>query len=138
MPLPARLRYALRHPANWWEALRYVAVGILGYLVSIATFAVAIALGAGYVLAATVAFVFALVHNFAWNRHWTFRAGAGRLHVQWTRFVIVNVAVFLWSLVVLHLLIAEAGMDRVLAQSIAVAVAAPPNYLGQKLWGFRD
>ena len=30
VPLPARLRYALTHPANWFEVLRYSAVGLTG------------------------------------------------------------------------------------------------------------
>jgi putative flippase GtrA len=98
-------------------------------------FAAANGLGAGYLLAATIAFAFALTNNFAWNRHWTFRAGHGRLSFQWPRFLIVNLAVFGFSLVVLHLLIG-AGVARVGAQAIAVALAAPPNYLGQKLWSF--
>ena len=135
--LPDRLRYALTHPANWFEVLRYSAVGLTGYLISVVSFAVAVELGCGYILAATIAFGFALVNNFVFNRSWTFRATDGRIHIQWVRFVVVNVAVFVFSLGVLYVLIEQVGLHRVLAQAIAVAAAAPPNFGGQKLWSFR-
>ena len=126
---------ALRQPHHWWELGRYGVVGVGGYLISVVVFAAAASAGAGYILAASVAFAFALTNNFVWNRHWTFRAGHGHLGFQWLRFLVVNVAVFGFSLVVLHYLI-RAGVSHVGAQAIAVALAAPPNYVGQKLWSF--
>src|SRR3954453_7245658 len=91
MPLPARVLQALRHSDHFWQVARYAAVGAAGYVVSVSVFAVAVHLGAGYILAATIAFVCALVHNFAWNRHWTFKAGDGHAGFQWLKWVAINV-----------------------------------------------
>ena len=137
--LHLRVRAGLRKPHNWVQLVKFCAVGASGYVVNLCVFALCVeALGLHHLVGATVAFVVAVTNNFWWNRHWTFKAGDGHLHVQWARFVVINVAVFLFSLVVLYLLIEHAGFARVPAQAIAVLAAAPPNFLGQKLWSFRD
>src|SRR5438874_874502 len=93
--LSVRVGHVLRPADHWWQLGRYAAVGVAGWVVSISVFALADRLGAGYILAASVAFVFALAHNFAWNRHWTFRAGAGHAGFQWLRWVLINVGALL-------------------------------------------
>src|SRR4051794_11627725 len=61
------------------EAGRYVVVGVIGYSVQIGSFALLVhALGVGYLAAAIIAGLLALLCNFLLNRHWTFdAAGAG-------------------------------------------------------------
>jgi putative flippase GtrA len=50
--------------------------------------------------------------------------------------VTVSVAAFVLSLVLLQLLVAEAGVAKVIAQAVAVAIAMPCNFLGNRLWTF--
>jgi putative flippase GtrA len=135
--LPTRIRYGMRVWTNWLQFIRYAIVGLSGYVVSISVFAALYHLaGASYWLAATGAFCCALANNFLWNRYWTFRASSGHIGFQAGRFIVVNVAVFLFSLVVLRALIGL-GIPAVAAQAIAVLAAAPPNYVGHRLWSFR-
>jgi putative flippase GtrA len=136
--LPARIRVGMREASNWLQFARYAVVGASGYAVSIATFAFFYnVVGVTYWIAATAAFCFALANNFFWNRRWTFRAGDGHVGFQASRFVLINCLVFLWSLVVLHVLINVFGVSPVAAQSVAVLAAAPPNYVAQRIWSFR-
>jgi putative flippase GtrA len=43
-----------------------------------------------------------------------------------------------FSLLLLTLLVQSAGLDKVLAQALAVAASMPLNFLGNKLWSFRS
>jgi dolichol-phosphate mannosyltransferase len=140
IPTPAlrgRLAGGLRTPANWLQLLRFAIVGASGYLVNLAVFAAATGpLGTGHRTAATLAFLVAASNNFAWNRHWTFRAGAGHAGFQAARFVVISLIAFLIALAILELLV-SAGLPELAAQAIAVVCATPVNFLGNRLWSFR-
>jgi putative flippase GtrA len=138
VPLPARIRRAMRHWTNWLQLGRYAVVGVIGYAISIATFALLVhAVGTDTSVAATGAFCCALTNNFLWNRHWTFRARDGHVGFQATRFVAINIGAFLFSLVVLRVLIDVVGLSAVASQAIAVLAAAPPNFVAHRIWSFR-
>lgn len=132
-----RIRAAARRPASWLQLLKFGVVGGSGYLINLAVFAVlAGGLGLHHLAAAVAAFCVALANNFLWNRHWTFEAGHGHPGFQAARFFAVSVAALLINLAALELLISGASMDDLPAQAIAVAVAMPFNFLGNKLWTF--
>jgi dolichol-phosphate mannosyltransferase len=135
--LAYRLRAGIRQPANWVQLLKFGAVGGSGYLVNLAVFAVLSAgLGLHYAAAAVGAFCVAVTNNFLWNRHWTFGAGDGPAGFQAVRFFVVSVAALLLNLAVLEALVTETSMGELPAQAIAVAVAMPFNFLGNRLWTF--
>ena len=132
-----RIRAAARRPASWLQLLKFGIVGGSGYLINLAVFAVlAGSLGLHHIPAAVGAFCVALANNFLWNRHWTFEAGHGHPGFQAARFFAVSVAALLINLAVLEILISSAAMGDLTAQAIAVAVAMPFNFLGNKLWTF--
>jgi putative flippase GtrA len=132
-----RLGAAARRPASWWQLLKFGIVGGSGYLINLAVFALlAGSLGVHYALAAIGAFCVAVTSNFLWNRHWTFGAGDGSAGFQAPRFFAVSVAALGLNLVVLEALISGGGIGDLTAQAIAVAVAMPFNFLGNKLWTF--
>ncbi len=135
--LAYRLRAAARRPASWLQLLKFGIVGGSGYLINLAVFALLAGnLGLHHLLAAIAAFGVALTNNFLWNRHWTFEAGDGHPGFQAARFLAVSVAALLINLAALEALIAGASMGELPAQAIAVAVAMPFNFLGNKLWTF--
>jgi dolichol-phosphate mannosyltransferase len=132
-----RIRAAARRPASWLQLFKFGVVGGSGYLINLAVFALlAGVLGLHYLIAAVGAFGVALANNFLWNRHWTFEAGQGHPGFQAVRFFAVSVAALLVNLVVLEILISVASMGDLPAQAIAVAIAMPFNFLGNKLWTF--
>ena len=132
-----RLSAAARRPASWWQLVKFGLVGGSGYLINLGVFALLTAnLGVHHIAAAIVAFCVAVSSNFFWNRHWTFAAGHGHAGFQAARFFAVSLAALLINLVVLEALVGGASMGELAAQAIAVAVAMPFNFLGNKLWTF--
>lgn len=135
--LRRRVAAGVRQAGNWWQFARFAAVGASGYVVNLAVFAVMVGpVASGHRIAATVAFAVAVSNNFMWNRHWTFRAGAGHAGFQAARFLTVSVGAFLLSLLVLELLV-RAGVPEVGAQAAAIVCATPVNFVGNRLWSFR-
>lgn len=134
--LHRRVRLGMRVPANWLQLLRFGVVGGSGFVVNLAIFALVHGLlGTGYTVAAVVAWVVAVTNNFLLNRSWTFRAREGRAAFQGSRFFVVSLAAFLVQLVLLRLLV-EGGAPVLAAQAVAIALATPVNFAGNKLWSF--
>jgi putative flippase GtrA len=132
-----KLGAAARHPANWVQLLKFGIVGGSGYLINLAVFAaLADNLGIHHSVAAIGAFTVAVTNNFLWNRYWTFGPGDGPAGFQAARFFAVSLASLIINLAALESLVAGAGMGDLAAQAIAVAIAMPFNFLGNKLWTF--
>jgi dolichol-phosphate mannosyltransferase len=139
-----RVRAGLRKPANWLQLVRFAVVGASGYVVNLVVYTLLEhGLSASYALAATGAFVVALSNRFVCNRLRTLRAGAGHAGYQAPRLGVDSLVAFAFNLIVLYALVEGAGMDDVMAmgtvpaQAIAIAVATPLNFVGNKLWSFR-
>ena len=133
-----RVRAGLRKPHNWMQLIKFCAVGASGYVVNLSVFALCVeVLDVHHLVAATAAFVVAVTNNFWWNRHWTFRARGGHAGFQAARFFTVSVAAFLFAALVLELLVSVAELPVLPSQAIAVVVATPLNFIGNKMWSFR-
>jgi dolichol-phosphate mannosyltransferase len=137
-PLHHRVRRGVRHTENWLQLVRFATVGASGYVVNLIVFAVCVHVVAlDYRVASVVAFLVSVINNFWLNRHWTFDAKHDAPAGQGVRFFVVSVAAFGFTEFVLITLVSSAGLDKVVAQAIAVASATPLSFLGQKLWSFR-
>jgi dolichol-phosphate mannosyltransferase len=133
-----RIGAAARQPEKWVQLLKFCLVGGSGYLINLAVFALlASALGVHHIVAAIGAFVVAVSNNFFWNRHWTFEPGERPAHFQAARFFAVSIASLVVNLIVLELLV-SGGLGELPAQAIAVAVAMPFNFVGNKLFTFDE
>jgi putative flippase GtrA len=135
--LAYRIGAAARRPASWVQLLKFGLVGGSGYLINLAVFVLlAGSLNFDPALAAVGAFAVAVTNNFLWNRYWTFGPGEGSVHFQAARFFTVSLASLGLNIAVLELLLAGNVVGELPAQAIAVAVAMPFNFLGNKLWTF--
>jgi putative flippase GtrA len=133
-----RLRAGLRKPHNWLQLMKFCAVGASGYVVNLCVFALFVGpLDAHHLVAATAAFAVAVMNNFWWNRHWTFRARGGRAGFQAARFFTVSVAAFIFAAAMLELLVSVVGVAELPAQAISIIAATPLNFIGNKMWSFR-
>jgi putative flippase GtrA len=139
LPFSTRIWEALGRPENWLQLLRFALVGVSGYVVNLIVFSLLVGPGGlDHRIAATGAFLVAVTNNFLLNRQWTFRVGrGGRVHHQALRFLLVSIAGFLVNLAVLELLVVGFDVAELPAQAIAVAVAMPVNFLGNRQWTFR-
>ena len=128
---------ALTRPHNWVQLAKFSAVGATGYVINLAVYT-ALLRGAGfhYAAAATCSFLVAVTNNYIWNRLWTFHDQRGHVGWQGLRFLVVALVAYAANLALLSALIAF-GVDKVLAQAIAVILVTPLNFIGNKLWSFR-
>jgi dolichol-phosphate mannosyltransferase len=132
-----RVHLGTRRPENWVQLFKFGAVGATGYAINIVAFALLVeVLGVHHIAAAVGAFCVAVTNNFLWNRHWTFAAGDGHAGFQAARFLAVSLGGLGVNLVVLALLVDVAGAPPVASQAVAVGVAMPVNFVGNKLWTF--
>jgi putative flippase GtrA len=123
-------------PGNWIQLIQFGVVGASGYVINLAVFALLNGpLSIHYIPAAILSFSVAVLNNFWWNRHWTFDARHGHAGFQAARFFTVSVLALVINLVALKLLVGG-GVAELPAQAIAVALAMPFNFIGNKLWTF--
>ena len=133
-----RLRAGLAQPHNWVQLLKFCAVGASGYVVNLCVFAACIGLlDLHHLVAATLAFLVAVMNNFWWNRHWTFRARGGHAGFQAARFFTISIAAFVFAAAILEVLVSIAGVPELPAQAISIVAATPLNFIGNKMWSFR-
>jgi putative flippase GtrA len=123
-------------PRNWVQLFQFGVVGASGYVVNLVVFALLVGpADLHYIPAAVLAFCVAVTNNFWWNRYWTFDAKHGHAGFQAARFFTVSVIALGVNLVALELLV-RAGVTDVPAQALAVVIAMPVNFIGNKLWTF--
>jgi dolichol-phosphate mannosyltransferase len=138
LPFRVRVRHGVRKPHNWLQFVRFAAVGASGYAVNLGVFALCVhALGVDYRVSSAIAFIVSVTNNFWWNRHWTFDAKHDHYGHQAVRFFAVSLVAFGFTYAVLVALVNGTGLEKVIAQAIAVAAATPLSFIGQKLWSFR-
>ena len=135
--LVRRVHLGTRKPDNWVQLVKFGLVGGSGYVVNLVVFALLSELaGLHHIPAAVGAFCVAVSNNFLLNRHWTFRARDDHAGFQAARFFTVSVVGLGFNLVVLELLVSAAELPELPAQAVAVALAMPVNFIGNKLWTF--
>ena len=140
MPTPERGRAgrAIRARHNWVQLAKFCVVGGSGYVINLAVYTALLKwAGLHYLGAAFVSFLVAVSNNYWWNRHWTFRGQRGHFAYQGMRFAVVSAAALAANLGILRVLVAL-GVGKVLAQAIAIIAVTPLNFIGNKLWSFRD
>jgi dolichol-phosphate mannosyltransferase len=134
-----RIHLGAQRPANWAQLFQFGVVGASGYVVNLTAFTLlTLLLDVQHISAAVLAFCVAVSNNFVWNRIWTFRESAegGHTGFQATRFFAVSLAGLGVNLAVLVLLVDALGAPDIPSQALAVAVATPVNFVGNKLWTF--
>jgi putative flippase GtrA len=128
---------ALRRRANWLQLARFCVVGVSGYAVNLAVFAVLVhRADMHYIAAAVCSFLVAVTNNYTWNRVWTFRHQRGHFAYQGLRFLMVSTVALAANLAFLAVLV-TLGMPKIPAQALAIALVTPWNFVANKLWSFR-
>ncbi len=134
---PARVRAGMRKRSNWEQLVKFCVVGGSGYVVNLVVYALLLdVVGFHYISAAVGSFLVAVTNNYTWNRLWTFRGQRGHVAYQGMRFFVVSTAALAANLLILHVLVDQAGLGKVLAQAIAIVLVTPLNFVGNKLWSF--
>src|SRR3954451_24357164 len=154
--LAARTNRGVRSGQNWVQLAKFCVVGASGYVINLAVFAALVAAGLHYASAAVLSFGVAVTNNYIWNRIWTFRGARGHIGYQGIRFFIVALVALAVNEILLILLVSagsltlvalavneillllfvSAGSSTLAAQALAVALATPVNFVGNKIWSF--
>jgi putative flippase GtrA len=115
--------------------LRFAVVGGSNLVVALVVYAAALALGAGYILAAGLGYGAGMLNGYTWNRRWTFKAGAFHLP-EFSRYVAVTAAGFGANAAGLALLIEVIGMNKLLAELVALVPVVCATFLLNRYWTF--
>ena len=112
--------------------LRFNGVGIIGFVLQLLVLSLLVRGGMHYLVATVLAVEAAVLHNFLWHERWTWRdrpvSGRARL-ARLGRFHLLNGLVsIVGNLVLMRLLVGEAGMPPLAANLISVLACAIVNY----------
>lgn len=122
---------------NLRQFVRFATVGLAQNGTNLGAFALLIALGVPFLLAAAAAAVVALALSFVLNRRWTFPGTDDHTTGRAARFALVWLAFVAVALPTLALLVDVAHFPRVPAQALIIFVGAPLSYFVQRFWTFR-
>lgn len=122
------------------QFVKYCLVGASGFLVNLLIYIILVEnVHIHYMLGATISFAVAVTNNFVFNKYWTFNGSQGDTFIQASRFLVVSVTSLALNLLVLRLLIEDFGVrNKISAQAGAIALVTALNFLGNKLWSFRQ
>jgi putative flippase GtrA len=135
-----------RLPAGMQQFVKFAVVGGIGTVVNLAVFSLIVyAWGAAHggrplaveQVASDLAFFTAVVSNFVLNRVWTFHHD-GPVLGNFTRFFIVSLVGLGLNLLAFTAFHHWLGVEEVVSQLLAIAVVTPCNFIGSKLWAFRE
>ena len=127
----------------WRRVLRFNTVGAIGIGVQLAALWILKGLLHVDVMVATaLAVETAVVHNFVWHEHWTWRDRTARQNGRFGRLVRFNLSNGLISLVVnlvlMRLLVGHFHSPYLAANLVAIAAGAVANYLASDWFVFAE
>jgi putative flippase GtrA len=135
----ARVGAGLLAHHTFRQLVKFGLVGATGFIINVSVFAFCLrALDVHYRIAYVIAFCVAVTNNFVWNRVWTFRHQKDDSHVamQGARFFAVSLVAAAGGFVLLEAFV-RAGLPKIPAEMLAVALVVPISFLGNKHWSFR-
>jgi putative flippase GtrA len=116
---------------------RYAAVGVLNTAVTLLAYHGLIVAGVPYRIASAIGYTFGGLCSYLANRAWTF-AGHGGSHLRvGPRYGIVFGLGLLTDLVLITVLVEDAGLGKLLAQLLVAPVIAIQGFFLARQWAFR-
>lgn len=92
-----------------------------------------------YILSAIFAFIVAVTNSFILNKIWTFKeSGKGNTAEKYLKFFTISIIAFLVNLSILYVLTEFFKIYYLISQIIGTGVSLWINFLGNKLWTFRN
>ena len=127
-------------PHHFALAAQFIKFAIVGLSNTAITFVVYTALlkGAGisYLVASAIGFIAGATNGFLWNRRWTFSDHVGDAYTP-VRWGIVQGCGLVIDEVLLYVLVHDAGVEKLLAQALAIIVVTITTFTGNRAWTFR-
>jgi putative flippase GtrA len=119
------------------QPLRFLGVGICGYAVNLAAFAMLYAVGNPYAAAAVLAYLGSNAFMYVGNRYFTFGLGHLGFWRAYGRYLLVGCLVAALAAAVLTGLVEGLGVEPRLGQPLALLIVAPLAFALFKRVSFR-
>jgi putative flippase GtrA len=119
------------------QAMRYVIVAGAGFVFAIVSYAIALELGIDPYLAIVLIFILNGLFNFVGTRLWAFPPSGGHPAGELARFCVVALGTLAINYGSFALLYEVLDLDALLAQVLAIMIAAPFGFLANRIWTFR-
>jgi putative flippase GtrA len=135
----AMLRSASAHPRAHVarQFVKFALVGVTNTLVFLGVYTLLYqVLGVYYLLASAIAFTAGAVNGFLLNRAWTFQGHVGDAFTP-VRWMIVQGCGLALDEVLLYLWVSRLGIDKLLAQAMAILVVVVLTFFANRAWTFR-
>ena len=95
--------------------------------------------GVYYLVSAFFAFIIAVTNSFILNKTWTFEEKVGhKVYSRYFKFIVISLIALIFNLILLYVLVEYFKIWYMLAQLIGVILNLIINFLGNKLWAFKD
>ncbi len=92
-----------------------------------------------YILSSLFAFLVAVTNSFILNTLWTFRKDIRyKTTKKYSKFFIVSITAAISNLFFLYVFTEFIGLWYMISQLIAIAITLMINFIGNKLWTFKD
>jgi len=136
--------------ANLWRAahahpraplvkqfLRFALVGVSNTIITLAVYTLLVqAFGVWYLLASAIGFVAGAVNGYLLNRSWTFRGHRGDALTP-VRWGVVQTCGLALDEALLYLWVHVVGLDKLLAQALAIGIVVVVTFAANRTWTFR-
>jgi putative flippase GtrA len=120
--------------------VQFVKFGLVGVTNTLITFAVYTLLlkvfGVWYLAASAIGFVVGAVNGFLLNRRWTFREHIGDALTP-VRWGVVQGCGLGLNEALLYLWVHGLGVDKLIAQALAIAIVTTVTFFANRAWTFR-
>ncbi|MEK5435099.1 MULTISPECIES: GtrA family protein [Paenibacillus] len=119
------------------QTIRFIIVGILNTLVGLGVYAIYLYfVNNNYLQALITSHIIGVAHSYLWNNKWTFQQKNYSTRSV-IKFVSVYAITFFVNLFLLTLLVDTIGMNKLIAQAIALFLTTVVSFFGHKYWSFR-
>ncbi len=121
------------------QGIRFAIVGGIGTLVNLSLlYILTDVYGILYLISEAIAFTISVIHNYFWNKTFTFEEDLKEKVVgKGLRFTIICIVALTVNLTVLFILVEFFGIFYLLAEIGAIGVAFFVNFFGNRFWTFR-
>lgn len=122
------------------QLFRFGVVGVLNTLINLLVLYILTEFfGVYYLVSAIFAFIVAVTNSFILNKIWTFEEKIKhKVYSRYFKFIIISLIALIFNLALLYLLVEYFKIWYMLAQLIGVVLNLIINFLGNKLWTFKN
>lgn len=127
---------------QWQEmikAMKFAVVGVANTLVDFGMFTLlAELLSVDIYLSQLVSFLAGTANSYVFNRSWTFKSSQKFWSPVLIRFLLLNLAMLLFSSSLLWLFYQQMGFHKLVAKACSVVISLAINFVINRLWVFRS